>query len=108
MAYQGYAQGLGPDIVERMYELVVGDLKPDLTLVMDLPVSVGLERAERRDIDENRYERMGTEFHETLRKAFLDIARDQPDRCALIDASGAVETIHENIWQLVRDRLDIS
>jgi len=107
MAYQGYAQGLGREAVEDLYRLVVGDLKPDLTLILDLPVEIGLERALRRDIDETRYERMGTAFHETLRTAFRDIAGREPDRCVLVDAGRSVETTHEAIWAIVRQRLGL-
>jgi dTMP kinase len=102
MAYQGYGQGLGRGAIETLYKLVVGDLRPDLTLILDIPVTVGLDRALRRDIAETRYERMGREFHETLRNAFRDIARREPKRCRLIDAHRSVEEIHEDIWKLVR------
>ncbi len=108
MAYQGYAQGLGRKTVEDIYALVVGDLKPDLTLILDLPIETGLERAIRRDIDETRYERMGPEFHEILREAFRDIAEQEPDRCVLIDANHPVDTVHEAIWVVVQDRLGLS
>ena len=107
MAYQGIAQGLGVQAVETLYDLVAGDLQPDLTLILDLPVAVGLDRAVRRDIDETRYERMGTAFHETLRHAFLDIAAAHPDRCAIINADAPVETVQESIWAMLRARLDV-
>lgn len=107
MAYQGIAQGLGPDAVNALYDLVAGDLKPDLTLILDLPVSVGLDRAGRRDIDETRYERMGTAFHETLRQAFLDIAADAPERCVVVDANAPIETVETRLWGVLRERLGL-
>lgn len=106
MAYQGYAQELGRETVEALYDMVVGELKPDLTLILDIPVAIGLDRAMRRDIAETRYERMGRTFHETLRTAFHDIAAREPERCVLIDANGPVETVHETIWAAVKDRLN--
>lgn len=107
MAYQGVAQGLGEGAVKALYDLVAGSLKPDLTLILDLPVDVGLDRAVRRDIDETRYERMGTAFHETLRQAFLDIAEAHADRCTVINADATVEVVQESIWAVLRDRLEV-
>ena len=107
MAYQAYAQELGRSAVEKLYRIVVGRLRPDLTLVLDIPVGLGLDRAVRRNISETRYEVMGREFHETVRAAFLDIAAREPDRCAVIDANQPVETVHERIWTVIRDRLKV-
>lgn len=108
MAYQGYAQELGRATVEKLYRMVAGRLKPDLTLVMDMPVGVGLDRSLRRHVNhETRYELMGRKFHETVRAAFLDIAAREPERCVVIDANGPVETVHEAIWTTVKDRLKV-
>ncbi len=107
MAYQAYAQALGRPAVEALYQLVVGALKPDLTLVLDIPVGLGLDRSMRRDVNETRYELMGRKFHETVRGAFLDIAAREPERCAVIDADRPVETVHEAIWATVTDRLEL-
>ena len=108
MAYQGIAQGLGAAFVDRLYDLVVGDFKPDLTLILDLPVNVGLARAADRATDgEDRYERMGAAFHETLRGAFHDIAERYPQRCVLLDASGSAEDVAAAIWQEVAARFKL-
>ncbi len=107
MAYQGYAQGLGREAVETLHRLVAGKLKPDLTLVLDIPVGLGLDRAVRRNVTETRYEQMGRAFHETVREAFRDIAAREPERCVLIDADQPVETVHEAIWTAVQDRLKV-
>ncbi|MGE0668958.1 MAG: dTMP kinase [Sphingomonadales bacterium] len=107
MAYQAYAQELGRAPVETLTRLVVGRLRPDLTLVLDMPVGLGLDRAARRNISETRYEAMGRKFHETVREAFLDIAAREPGRCAVIDANHPVETVHEAIWATVRERLQV-
>jgi len=108
MAYQGIAQGLGAVFIDRLYDLVVGDFKPDLTLILDLPVKAGLARATERNTDgEDRYERMGIAFHETLRGAFHDIAERAPERCALIDAAGSPEEVADAIWQEVASRLKL-
>ena len=109
VAYQGIAQGLGAGYINRLYDLVVGDFKPDLTLILDLPVEVGLARAASRANDgEDRYERMGAVFHENLRGAFHDIAARNPDRCTLVDASGTAEDVSDAIWQAVAGRLKLA
>ncbi len=101
-AYQGFAQGLGDDMVKRLYSIVVGDFAPDLTLVLDLPVEIGLGRATGPD---DRYERMGADFHETVRRAFLDIAAAEPARCAVIDAARDADAVAAEIRALVGHRL---
>lgn len=105
MAYQGIVQGLGPDVVTALDALVVGKTRPDLTLVLDLDSKVGLARAGARAGNEDRYERMGEDFHEKLRAAFLKIAKDNPGRCVVIDASGSEAEVGEAIWAAVQERL---
>lgn len=108
MAYQGIAQGLGTRFVNQLYELVVGSFKPDLTMILDVPVSVGLARASSRTPNgEDRYERMGRAFHETLREAFHDIANAEPNRCVLIDAEGDVDSVADEVWRIARNRFDL-
>ena len=104
MAYQGYAMGLGRPAIETLNGLVLGDFAPDLTIVLDLPVDQGLARAAERG-DENRYERMGAPFHQTLRDAFLDLAAREPDRCHVIDGARDIETIAEDVHALVHKKL---
>ena len=98
-AYQGMGEGLSLDVVELLDRMVVGATQPDLTLILDLPVDVGLARATAGEGgDENRYERMGKSFHERLRNAFLDIANEHPARCVVIEASGSEEEVGNAIW----------
>ncbi len=103
-AYQGYAQSMDMKTISTLYELAVGNLKPDLTIILDLPVEVGLERAEERDVGGTRYERMGIEFHQTLRDGFLQIAEDNPGRCSVIDATQSIDAISVQIFALVEER----
>ncbi len=108
MAYQGYAQGLGREAIELLAALVVGDLAPDLTLVLDIAPEAGLARAGARagtDGVDDRYERMGPAFHARLREAFLDIARRAPERCVVIDAGADPETVRRAIMAAVEARL---
>lgn len=108
MAYQGYGHRLGRAPVETLQALVLGDFRPDLTLVFDLPVARGLERALNRPGAETRYESMDIAFHERLREGFLDIAAREPGRCVVIDAGGSLETVGEAAWGAVRDRLGLA
>jgi dTMP kinase len=107
MAYQGHAQNVDRDMVARINRAAAGDVWPDLTIVLDLAVADGLARAQgRRDV-ENRYERMGTAFHERIRGAFLDITKAEPGRCAVIEAAGDVDQVAGEVWDTVRTRLSI-
>jgi dTMP kinase len=103
-AYQGAAQGSSRETIAALGKIVIGDDMPGLTLILDLPVDVGLSRAHHRG-GEDRYERMGTGFHETLRSAFLAIAEAEPQRCVLIDASLDEENVARQIWHSVTSRL---
>ena len=107
MAYQGYGHGLGRPVVEQMYTLVLGDFRPDLTLILDLPVTEGLRRSEDRG-GENRYERMDVAFHERLRQGFLEIAKLEPARCVVVDATRPIEAVSEAIAAAVGSRLSVS
>lgn len=112
MAYQGYAQGLGREKVAELGALALGRFKPDLTIILDLDPKLGLTRVHARhapkrggkDPIEDRYERMGAAFHRKLRKAFLDIAKQEPRRCKVIDAGGTPEEVGEAVWTLVSRR----
>jgi dTMP kinase len=107
-AYQGAAGRLDPAFVARLERIVVGPTWPDLTFILDLPAEQGLARAARRRgaLDApDRFEGEDLAFHETLRDAFLGIARAEPDRCVVIDAAGSEEDVAEAIWSLVADRL---
>ncbi len=108
MAYQGlgYAEkGIGEKAVQALYDIVIGDFKPDLTIILDMPVDIGVARSLKRDSNSNRYERMGLEFHQNLREAFLKIAQKEPERCFIIDAKSTKEIIHQQVMDLVEQRL---
>ncbi len=108
MAYQGYGHGLGRGAIEALHGLVVGDLAPDLTLILDLPVELGLERALARRDGEDRYEGLDRAFHERLRQGFREIAEREPERCALIDASGEVDAVQAAVRACVAERLGVA
>lgn len=109
MAYQGYGLSLGRGVVEHAHALAVGDTRPDLTVILDVPLDVGLARAEARDGgDSNRYERMDRDFHQRIRDGFLDIAKREPDRCVVIDASADADAVHTKIIEAATQRLGLS
>lgn len=106
MAYQGVGQRLGPDLIDFLRDIVVGGDMPDLTLILDLDPEIGLARARSRTVEgEDRYERMNLEFHQTLRQAFLDIAKREPGRCVIVNAAQDEDGVATDIWEFVRARL---
>lgn len=104
-AYQGWGQGVDLADIDRLEAMVVGDHRPDLTLVLDVPAEVGLARAHGRGQGADRYERMTDDVHIRLRDGYLAIARSEPERCAVIDATQPLETVAQAIVQQVRMRL---
>jgi dTMP kinase len=107
-AYQGAAGNLPPEFIATLERLTVGANRPDLTLILDLAPEVGLKRAaERRQRGPaDRFESEGAPFHQTLRRAFLDIAAAEPWRCAVIDALRSEDDVAAAIWSVVESRLD--
>ena len=101
--YQGYARGVDLELIERMHRMVLGHLKPDLTIILDLPVELGLKRAWQRirnqhtGLREDRFEQEALAFHEKVRKGYLTLARLEPERFRVIDASRDTQTVHEDI-----------
>ena len=110
-AYQGGAGGVDPAFISALETYLLADVRPDLTLVFDLPVEVGLARAEAFAASaghaETRFESKGLAFHERLRAAFLTIAAAEPGRCAVIDAAGDIETVETRVWEAVNGRLQV-
>ncbi len=112
VAYQGYGHDLGREAISQLYQLVLGDFQPDLTVILDIAVDEGLARAKSRDAGgeakEDRYERMGLEFHQRIRDGFLDIARRSPERTVVVDAAQDADAVHKEIVALTNNRLKVS
>jgi len=104
-AYQGAAGGVDPGFIAALETHVLEDVRPDLTLVLDLDPRIGLARAMDRAGAEMRFESKGEAFHLRLRQAFLDIAAEEPARCAVISAAGSLDEVEALIWSAVQDRL---
>jgi dTMP kinase len=95
-AYQGAGRKMGSDLIAELEILVQGSLRPDLTLILDIPVDIGLKRASARS-DPDRFELEQVEFFERVRRGYLGIAEQDPDRCKLIDASQSLEQVQSQI-----------
>lgn len=104
-AYQGAGGGAPESLIEALDKHVVGDNQPNLTVVFDIPVEVGLDRAFGRGLFETRFESKGLEFHQKLREGFLEVAVRHPERCVVLDATGEVEEVAERLWAVVEERL---
>ncbi len=108
LAYQGYGRGLPLTDLAALQRLTLGNLAPDLTLILDLPVDAGFARIAARPGGADRFERLDREFHEKLRQGFLEIAAREPRRCVVIDASGNAETVHRAVLAAINTRLGVS
>jgi dTMP kinase len=104
-AYQGQAGGTGRDAVEALDRLIVGATQPDLTLILDIDPQIGLARAAARRGSEDRFEGKALAFHTALRAAYLEIARDNPKRCAVLDASLPPQDLLAQASNIVEQRL---
>lgn len=104
MAYQGHAGNLGLDRVRSLDVWALGGLAPDLTLLLDLPVEAGLDRVRTRGAEIDVYERRPAAFHEAVRQGFLAIAKAEPERCRLIDATATPGDVAGAIQAAVIDR----
>lgn len=106
-AYQGHVGKVDKVLIDGLERVTIGDLKPDLTVILDVPVEIGLARAaERRGTGAtDRFESEAIEFHRKLREAYRAIAAAEPERCVLIDAEGEPALVAGRIWTALRDRL---
>ena len=106
-AYQGATAGVPRGLINALERFTVGGLLPDITFILDIPPDAGLARAvARRSGDTpDRFESQELMLHERVRRAFLDIAEEEPDRCVVIDASQPEAMVAEDVWEVVLQRL---
>jgi len=106
--YQGALGKVDARFIRGLERISIGELAPDITLILDLPVEEGLKRlAERRgNAKPDRFEAEDPEFHHRLRDAYLALARQEPERCVVIDANRSIRKIAKEIWSVVESRLD--
>jgi dTMP kinase len=109
LVYQGGGRGLDPDLIRRLHALVLGPLKPHLTLLLDLPPEIGLARAWKgiesgtRDGRETRFEQEALVFHRKVREGYLLLARSEPERFRVIDARESEERVRDAIFSALSD-----
>ncbi len=106
-AYQGAGGGLARETIRRMETLVLHDFRPDLTLILDVPVEIGIARTQGRGHDETRFEKFDLAFHERMRQAYLSIARRDTARCAVVDAAQDEDAVAQAIWTTVAARFKL-
>lgn len=110
LAYQG-AAGVKPEVLKALERVTVEDIRPDLTIILDIPAEEGLARADKRAASNgaaaalDRFEAQDMSYHIALRQAFLNIAREEPERCVVIDARRPEAGVAEDVWESVVDRL---
>ena len=106
-AYQGRLGNVPQGVLNAMQRVTIGDLKPDLTIILDVPVEIGLKRASaRRGAGApDRFEAEDIRFHQDLRDAYRQIAAENPDRCVLIDATPSPDVVAAQVWTALRDHL---
>ena len=107
LAYQCFGQGVPRAVFDALADAALGPLRPDLTLVLDLPPEAGLARAAARG-DTNRYEALDPAFHARVRAGFLSIAEAEPGRCVVLDATGSLDAVASAIWAATQSRLSLS
>lgn len=103
-AYQGAGRQLGFELIAKLEDLVQGDLRPDLTIILDLDPEVGLQRARNRG-ELDRFEIEELEFFKAVRSCYLQIAESEPERCAVIDASQDLDSVKNSLLQTLATRL---
>lgn len=110
-AYQGYGRGQDLKLIQQLNHWATGGLWPQLSLLLDCPVEIGLDRARKRMMDnsldglEDRFEQHGLAFHEKVREGYLKLAAQYPDRFEILDATLGIEAVHEQIVILLEPHL---
>ena len=108
LVYQGLAHGYDVDLLRSIHQFSFSNLRPDITIVLDVPPEQGLQRAETRTKKQNsesRFEEKGLSFHKNVRDGFIKLAKDEPERFVIIDASGTAERSDRLIKQHISEKL---
>ena len=112
-AYQGAGRGFAPELISEIVELATEGLKPDLTLLFDLPVDESVRRTRRRSEGKSRshpgdrLDAEDIEFHLRVRDSYLRLAAEEPDRFRIIESSGSLETTHKHVKEIVVPFLEL-
>jgi dTMP kinase len=103
VAYQGYGRRLDPGSIRTLNRWATGGLQPDLTVLLDVPVEVGLAR---KGHDDDTFSREDTPFHVRVREGYLYLAASERERWLVVDGTLSPEEAGERVWEAVRERLD--
>ena len=106
-AYQGFGRGFSVELMETINRFAIGSAVPDMTILLDVNVSLGMQRCAKRQVGKkiqyDRIESEAMEFHEKVRQGYLELARRFPERFRKVDAMRLAEPIAEDVWKLVSD-----
>ena len=106
--YQGIGKKVPEAFISNLHRLSLDSFVPNLTIILDIDPAIGLERANARNGNENRFESMNFSFHQAVRDGFLAIAKREVDRCVVVDASQSIESIQEHIRHAIKSRLQLA
>lgn len=98
VAYQGYGRGLDINQINNLNDIATNGKKPDLTIVFDIDVETSLKRVGK---EKDRMESAGVDFHNRVRNGYLEIAKQEPQRVKVLDASASIEEIHQEVLRLI-------
>ncbi len=106
-AYQGFGRGFSVELMETINRFAIGDSTPDMTILLDVNVSLGMQRCAKRQVGKklqyDRIESEALEFHEKVRQGYLELARRYPERYRKVDAMRHADPIADEVWKLVGD-----
>ena len=109
--YYGYNKRVEKKVLDELYQIAVGQFKPNLTIIFDIDPKIGLARsfhkAEGMTAKELRFEGREIAFHQNLRQGFLEIARAEPERCVVLNADQSIEALHQDVIKVVKERLGL-
>ncbi len=108
IAYQGYGHQQNLDEVRALVKYATGGLTPDLTILLDLDVEVGLKRKTQNGMEWNRLDAYTVEFHQRVRKGYLELVKAEPKRWVVVDASQSWDKVQENLREKILTRLTFS
>jgi dTMP kinase len=104
VAYQGYGRGIDIKLIKTINEFATKGIKPDITILIDVPSAVGLSRLKG---EKDRIEQESLEFHEKVRKGYIEIAKSEPDRVKVVDGTKSIEDIFKEVQSLIKEKMEI-
>ena len=102
VAYQGYGRGLDIERINKLNDIATNGKKPDLTFVFDIDVETSMKRVGK---EKDRMESAGIDFHNRVRKGYLELAKQEPQRIKVLDATKSIEEIHNNVIEIINEKL---